>query len=62
VLAVTVLKDAKSGVELARLEQGASTYAGQGMAALVDQAIAAPLEERLVDAYVTNVRHWLQKK
>lgn len=61
-LAVTVLKDAKSGVELARLEQGASTYAGQGMVALVDQAIAAPLEERLVDAYVTNVRHWLQKK
>lgn len=60
--AITTLRDAKTGVELAKLDQGASTYAGNGLAAIVDQAIAAPLEERLVDAYVDNVRRWLQKK
>ncbi len=60
--AITRLKDARTGAELAKLDQGASTYAGQGLAAIADQAIAAPLEERLVDAYVTNVRQWLWKR
>lgn len=60
--AVTTLKDARTGMELAKLDQGASTYAGQGIVgALVDQAIAAPLEERIVEAYITNVRYWLLK-
>jgi hypothetical protein len=61
-LALTTLKDARTGAELAKLDQGASTYAGQGIVgALVDQAVAAPLEERLVDSYVSNVRNWLLK-
>jgi len=60
--AVTILRDARTGAELAKLDQGASTYAGQGIVgALVDHAVAAPLEERLVDSYINNVRRWLLK-
>ncbi len=61
-LALTTLKDARTGEELAKLDQAAAAYAGTGIVgALVDQAIAGPLEERVVDAYVTNVRRWLLK-
>lgn len=61
-LTVTTIKDARTGLELAKLDDGASTYAGQGIVgALVDQAIASPLEERIVDAYVANLLRWLLK-
>ena len=60
--AITHLKDARTGAELAKLDQGASAYGGGGVSTLVVEALAAPLEDRLVDAYVANVRNWLTKK
>jgi hypothetical protein len=57
--AVTTLKDARTGAELAKLDQGAGAPAGQGiLGAIIDQG---SLEDRVVDAYISNVRNWLLK-
>lgn len=58
--AVTTLKDARTGAELAKLDQGAAAPAGQGiLGALVDQG---SLEDRVLGVYVNNVRNWLLKQ
>jgi hypothetical protein len=59
-MAVTTLHDARTGAELAKLDQGAGARAGQGIiGALVDQG---SLEDRVLDVYISNVRNWLLKK
>jgi hypothetical protein len=59
-LAVTTLKDARTGAELAKLDQATATSAGQGfLGALVDQR---PLEDRVLEVYVSQVRNWLLKR
>jgi hypothetical protein len=60
--AITTLKDAKTGAELAKLDQGTSAMAGNGLiGVLVDQAFS-DLEERLMNTYVEQVRSWLLRK
>jgi hypothetical protein len=60
-VAVTVLRDAATGKELARDERPAVSYAGNGIIGVaVDQAFD-DLEDRVLDQYVTNVRSWLSE-
>jgi hypothetical protein len=57
--AVTVLRDATTGRELAKLDRMAAGYAGNGiLGVVVDQAFD-DLEDRVLDNYVTNVLNWL---
>lgn len=57
--AVTVLKDAQSGEELAKLDRAAASYAGNGwLGVLVDQAFD-DLDDRVMDRYVSNLLEWL---
>jgi hypothetical protein len=59
-LAVTVLKDARTGAELAKLDQATAAGAGQGiLGVIVDQG---SLEDRVLDVYISQVRNWLLKK
>jgi hypothetical protein len=61
-LAITLLKDARTGAELGKLDRGAGAMAGQGvLSVLVDQAFS-DLEDRVVDAYAGNVLAWLQRE
>jgi hypothetical protein len=58
-LAVTTIKDARTGVELAKLDQATAAPAGQGiLGVVVDQG---SLEDRVPDVYVSQVRNWLLK-
>lgn len=58
-VAVTVLRDAATGKELARDERPAASYAGNGIIGVaVDQAFD-DLEDRVLDQYVANVSSWL---
>jgi hypothetical protein len=60
-VAVTVLRDAATGKELARDERPAVSYAGNGIIGVaVDQAFD-DLEDRVLDQYVANVRSWLSE-
>jgi hypothetical protein len=57
--AITVLRDATTGKELARLERAAVGYAGNGILGVaVDQAFD-DLEDRVLDRYVDNILTWL---
>ena len=59
-LAVTVLKDARTGADLAKLDQATAAGAGQGiLGVIVDQG---SLEDRVLDVYISQVRNWLLKK
>jgi hypothetical protein len=59
-LAMTTLKDARTGAELAKLDQATAAPAGQGILGLVvDQG---SLEDRVLDVYVSQVRNWLLKR
>ncbi len=60
--AITVLKDANTGKELAKLDRMAAAHAGNGLlGVLVDQAFS-DLEDRVFNAYLSNVSNWLQTK
>lgn len=60
--ALRVLKDAKTGVELARLDQASAAAAGQGVLGVaIDQALP-DLEERLMAVFVQQTLKWLRKK
>lgn len=60
--AVTVLKDAKTGVVLASSDRMAAGMAGNGLIGVaVDQGFS-DLEDRVVNAYAANVNAWLAKK
>jgi hypothetical protein len=60
--AVTVLKDSRTGAELAKQDPVIQAYAGQGLlGTLVEQGFG-PLEDRVLDAYVGQVDNWLLKK
>ncbi len=57
--AVTVLKDAKTGAELARLDKMAAGTAFSGaLGVALDQA-GADLEDRVLRSYTQNVLRWL---
>jgi hypothetical protein len=57
--AITVLRDAATGKELAKDERGAVAFAGNGIIGVaVDQAFS-DLKDRVLDQYVSNVRSWL---
>jgi hypothetical protein len=56
---VTVLKDAATGKELAKLDKmNAGVAFGGVLGVAIDQA-GDDLEDRVLDQYVTNVRSWL---
>lgn len=60
--AVTVLKDAQTGEELAKMDRATGAPAGNGvLGVLVDQAFSE-LEDRLLNAYIDQLREWLQAK
>jgi hypothetical protein len=57
--AVTILRDAQTNKELAKLDRAAAGSAGNGiLGVLVDQGFD-DLEDRVFDAYVKNLREWL---
>ncbi|MEJ2124195.1 MAG: hypothetical protein P8Y67_10370 [Alphaproteobacteria bacterium] len=57
--AVTRLKDASTGEELAKLDKAAAGAAGNGLlGVLIDQAFD-DLEDRVFDAYIRNLSQWL---
>lgn len=59
---VTVLKDAETGKELAKMDRMAAGMAGSGViGVLADQAFS-DLEERVLANYVMQVRTWLAKE
>lgn len=58
--AVTTIRDAKTGAELAKLDRMAAGYAGNGvLGVLADQALS-DLEDRVLDAYNQQVMDWLK--
>ena len=57
--AVTVLKDAKTGAELARLERPAAAYAGNGWLGVALDQMGADLEVRVLRGYTGTVLRWL---
>lgn len=58
--AVTTIRDAKTGAELAKLDRAAAGYAGNGvLGVLADQALS-DLEDRVLDAYNQQVLDWLK--
>jgi hypothetical protein len=60
--AITTLKDAQTGAELAKSDRLAAAYAGQGvLGVLADQAFS-DLEDRVMDTYVAQVQGWLLQK
>jgi hypothetical protein len=57
--AITVLKDAKTGQELAKMDRATGAAAGNGiLGVLVDQAFS-DLEDRLFNAYIDQLREWM---
>ncbi len=59
--AVTTLKDAGNGVELAKLDKVSAAYAGSGLVGvLIDQA-GSDLEHRVIAGYTKDVLDWLGK-
>lgn len=58
--AITTLRDAKTGAELAKLDRMAGGAAGNGLlGVLADQAFS-DLEDRVLEAYNAQVLEWLQ--
>lgn len=58
--AVTVLKDAQTGAELAKMDRMAAGYAGNGvLGVLVDQGFD-DMHNRVLDAYSGQVIDWMQ--
>src|SRR5262249_36629349 len=58
--AITYLKDAATGAELAKLDRGAAGMAFNGViGVLVDQA-GDDLEDRVLDNYVEHLLTWLE--
>jgi hypothetical protein len=56
---VTVLRDAKTGVELGKLDRGAAAAAGNGLLAVVVDQAFSDLEDRVLDNYMQNIPGWL---
>lgn len=57
--AVTVLKDAATGKELAKMDRVAAGMAGSGIVGVLADQAFSDLEVRVLDGYVGQVRSWL---
>lgn len=57
--AVTVLKDAATGRELAKLDRMAASYAGQGLLGVAIDSNSSDLADRVLDKYRDQVLDWL---
>ena len=56
---ITVLRDAKTGKELGKLDKGNAAIAGNGLLGVaVDQGFS-DLEDRVLDKYMENILDWL---
>ncbi len=60
--ALRVLKDARSGAELARLDQMSAAGAGQGILGVAIEQAMPDLEDRLLAVFVTQTKNWLLKR
>jgi hypothetical protein len=60
--AITVLRDAATGKELAKLDKMSAGTAFHGILGVAVDQLADDLEDRVLDNYVTNVRDWLSGK
>lgn len=58
--AVTYLKDARTGVELGKLDAAAIAGAGNGVIGVLVDQVLSDLEDRVIDAYTTQVLIWLR--
>jgi hypothetical protein len=57
--ALRILKDAKTGKELAKLDQNAAGFAGNGLLGVaIDQALP-DLEDRVIAAWIAQTKTWL---
>ncbi len=61
-LALRVLKDAKTGAELGKLDQGSAAGAGQGILGVAIEQAMPDLEDRLLAVFVTQTKNWLLKR
>ena len=60
--ALRVLKDAKTGAVLAKLDQATATNAGNGLLGVAIEQALPEIEDRLLAQFVTQTRSWLSKK
>lgn len=60
--ALRVLKDAKTGAELGKLDQATAAGAGQGIVGVAIEQALPDLEERLLGVFVDQTKRWLLKK
>ena len=58
--AITVLKDAGTGAELAKLDRLAAGYAGAGLLGVALDQAGADLEDRVLKVYTANIQRWLK--
>jgi hypothetical protein len=61
-MAVTTLKDAATGKELAKMDRGSGAYAGNGLLGVAVDQFLDDLEVRVIDAYGEQLRQWLLKQ
>lgn len=57
--AVTVLKDAKTGAELGKLDRVSAGYAGNGLLGVALDQAGSDLEDRVLGNYARNILNWL---
>lgn len=60
--AVRVLKDAKTGAELGKLDQMSAAAAGQGILGVAIEQALPELEDRLMAGFIKQTRSWLLKR
>lgn len=58
--AVTVLRDAQTGAELAKMDRVAAGYAGTGVLGVVADQAFDDIHDRVLNAYSGQVLDWMQ--
>jgi hypothetical protein len=56
---VTVLRDSKTGEQLAKLDRANAAYAGGGLLGVAADQAFSDLEDRVLDNYMDNISDWL---
>ena len=56
---ITVLRDAKTGKELGKLDRNNAAIAGNGILGVVVDQGFSDLEDRVLDKYMENILAWL---
>jgi len=59
--ALRTLKDAKTGAELAKLDQNAAGFAGNGLLGVAIDQVFPDLEDRVIGAWIGQTKIWLHQ-